>query len=115
MRSLLFVIVAMAGVPSFACSELVSELKTMQKAQQAMLTSLTANHETFARTIEDLTSEIELRERQVPDDALRSMDKTAQAFRQRGNQARQSVAKMDAATTDLVQRIEKCLKGKTRK
>lgn len=115
MRALVFAFVAMAGVPSFACSDLVAELKAMQKAQQTLLGSLTDNHETFARTIENLTGAIENSPGQVSEESLRSIDKAAQAFRQRGAQARKSVAKMDAATSNLVQRIEKCLAAKTRK
>lgn len=110
MRALVFVLVAMAGVPSFACSDLVAELKAMHKAQQSLLGSLTDNHETFARTVENLTGSIENHSGVVTDDSLRSIDKAAQSFRQRGSQARQSVAKMDAATGNLIQRIEKCLR-----
>lgn len=103
------------GSTVFACGDLVDELKSMQRAQQAMLGGLTDNHETFAQAVEDLVSDVEMRSGEVPESALQSMRKTAQAFRRRGTQSRQSVAKMDAATTNLIQRIEKCLSEGTRK
>lgn len=102
MRFLLLLFVAMAGAPAYSCTgDLAAELKAMRKAQNALMGSLVENHEAFARSIEENSSE---------GGSSAGLEKTASAFRQRGVSAKQTAAKLDIATGDLIRRIEICLK-----
>lgn len=92
------------------CGEIVDEMEAMRKAQNTLLTSLASNHETFAVTVEDLRTDLELHSKNVPPRALKAMGRTAQAFRVRGVQGRKSAEKLNEATADLISRLETCLK-----
>lgn len=91
------------------CQELVVELKAMKKAQQEIMGSLANNHETFAVAVEEIAADLELRASKLPVKAAQSMNKTAQAFRQRGVQAKKTVGMLGDATDDLISRVETCL------
>ncbi|MBX2988423.1 MAG: hypothetical protein KF802_11060 [Bdellovibrionaceae bacterium] len=108
--SLVFPVV-LAHVPAYgACQDLMEELRVMRKAQQSLLTGLADNHETFASAIEDMTSMLKLSSEKASRPELLSMNRKAQAFRKRGRSAQRQTERLDAATADLISRIEDCLK-----
>lgn len=108
--ALLMIPVLYAGeVKAQDCGALASELHAMKNAQQQIMKSLADNHETFAVSVEEVTAELELRSSKVPAKAIKSMNKTAQAFRQRGVQAKKTVEALGEATEDLIARVETCL------
>lgn len=103
-KSLVAIISAsLISVPALAatesCSELKQELKSLQKAQQVMMTSLVNNHETFASTLEEYATS----------PAVKPMQKSAQAFRERGLQGKKMTAQLHKATADLIVRVSACL------
>lgn len=94
---------------SIECKGLVKELEGMRQAQQVMLVSLASNHEVFASSVEDITAELQLSSKKVPNKTLKSMNKTAQAFRIRGLKAKRQAEQLDEATADLIERVALCL------
>lgn len=114
MKSLLLSILTLTFPPvvfaAVNCDGLLEDLETMRKAQQSIILSLASNHETFAASLEDVTSEFELYSKKVPAKALRSMNKTAKAFRARGIKAKAQADRMDEATAELIESVAQCLK-----
>lgn len=92
------------------CSQLVSELQAMKKANISVQTSLISNHEMFSTTMESyaeaLTDTAGRAHKTVSDNMLSS----AQSFRDRGLKAQKLSKKLDQASDDLIQRLAKCLK-----
>ncbi len=93
-----------------SCSDLRTELESLRRAQQSLMTSLANNHDLFADSLEDVSSELDLKSSRVSPTVVRSMKKTAKAFRQRGQQGHVAADKLDTATADLIERIGQCLK-----
>jgi hypothetical protein len=112
LKLILSVLICMSPALTFAsnCGEVLNEFEAMRKAQNAIMNSLANNHEAFAGTIEELTMNLELRSAKVPQQAIKSMNQTAQAFRQRGVQAKKQALKLDDATAELSDKIKNCLK-----
>lgn len=98
-----------APVPT-TCRGLVHELNAMKKAQNQIITSLAQNHEAFANQLSDLSFELALYKKTVPQKALVAMEKSAQAYRGRSEKAFQTAEKLETSTEDLIQRIQGCLK-----
>lgn len=94
---------------SLECKALVKELEAMRQAQQTLLLSLASNHEVFASSVEDITSELRLSSKRIPARTLKSMNKNAQAFRVRGLKAKHQTEQLDEATADLIARLSLCL------
>lgn len=93
-----------------ACKDLVDELYAMKKAQSQIIAGLANNHEAFAESMEDISMELELRNKVVPKKVIQNMNKSAQLFRKRGQLGEQQLEKLEAATTDLIQQVAVCLK-----
>jgi len=94
------------------CTELVEELQSMRKAQQTMLKSLSDNHDLFATTLESYSDALSATAGKVHKTVTTNMNESAKSFRQRGAAARLTSAKLDRATSDLISRIEKCVRQK---
>lgn len=95
---------------SKSCAGLVDEMQMMRRAQSQILTSLAQNHELFANQLSDLSFELALYKKTVPQKALVSMEKSSQAYRGRGVKALETAEKLDDMTADLIARLQGCLK-----
>ena len=95
---------------STQCGALVQELEGLRSAQQSILNSLAANHETFATSYEEVKMELELHSKNINKKALKAMGRTAEAFRSRGLKANQQAEKLDLLTSKLISEISICLK-----
>jgi hypothetical protein len=82
----------------------------MKKAQNQMINSLAQNHDIFADQLSDLSFELALYKKTVPQKALESMEKSAQAYRVRSLKAQETAQRLDGLTTSLINRIQRCLK-----
>lgn len=110
---LVAVMMIIAKTPAYGsspnCGELVEELKAMRAAQQSLLLALAKNHEDFASSMEELSADL-AHTKKTPPKALKTMNKTAQAYRTRGITAKRQAASLDQATLQLTEDIESCLK-----
>jgi hypothetical protein len=93
-----------------SCRALVEEMNEMKKAQYQIISSLARNHDTFADQLSDLSFELALYKKTVPTKALEAMEKSAQAYRIRAHKAEETAVKLDDSTSDLIERIQRCLK-----
>lgn len=112
MKVLLFLVFAtfsQAAVAS-SCTDLKQELLALQQAQQSMLQSMVANHETFSSTLEEFSEQLSESESGAAVSISSEMNQSAKAFRKRGLQAQKLNQKLDQATQDLLARVASCLK-----
>lgn len=114
MKVLLLSLITLAFPPlvlaAVNCDQVISDLQSMRRAQRTIMVSLANNHENFASSLEDVTAELELYSKKVPAKALKSMNKTAAAFRARGVKAKHQAEDMDEATAELIENVAACLK-----
>lgn len=82
----------------------------MKRAQSQVINSLAQNHDVFADQLSDLSFELALYKKTVPQKALESMEKSAQAYRVRSLKAQETAQRLDDLTVSLIQRIQRCLK-----
>ncbi len=92
------------------CGNLVSELKAMQTAQSSIQSSLIANHEMFATTLESYSEALKESAGKAHKVISSNMISSSESFRARGLKAQKTALKLEDATTDLIQRITQCLK-----
>lgn len=93
------------------CGELRQELDAMKRAQQDMMESLVNNHETFASTMEEYSSSVSASKGGTLNKTIsKKMGASAQAFRTRGIQGKRMQLKFEQASSDLISRVEACLK-----
>lgn len=95
---------------SATCGNLIEELQMMRKAQNQIITSLAQNHDMFATQLSDLSFELALYKKTVPQKALVAMEKSAQAYRGRSAKAMDTASQLDDSTADLIKRVQRCLK-----
>ena len=95
---------------SSRCGALNQELELLRKAQNQIVTSLARNHDVFADQLSDLSFELSIYKKTVPTKALVAMEKSSEAYRKRAQKAFESADKLDASTSDLIKRIQSCLK-----
>ena len=93
-----------------SCRALVEEMNQMKKAQNQIITSLAQNHDIFADQLTDLSFELSLYRKTIPQKALNAMEKSAQAYHIRATKAQQTAQSLESLTTDLIARIQACLK-----
>lgn len=82
----------------------------MKRAQNQIITSLADNHEMFATQLSDLSFELALYKKSVPQKALLAMEKSAQAYRTRGSKAIQTAQDLEDSTDELIKKVQGCLK-----
>jgi hypothetical protein len=87
------------------CQVLKEELKAMQQAQTQIMQSLVNNHEVFASSLEEYSAAVGV----APVKVTKEMNKSADAFRARGLQAKRIADKLNQATSDLIARVSQCL------
>ena len=92
------------------CLNLVGELQSMRRAQNQIITSLAQNHDMFATQLSDLSFELALYKKTVPQKALIAMEKSAEAYRGRSTKAMDTAERLDESTADLIKRIQRCLR-----
>ena len=85
-------------------------MKQMKQAQNQIINSLAQNHDTFADQLSDLSFELALYKKTVPQKALQAMEKSAQAYRVRATKAQDTAQRLDDMTGDLIERVQSCLK-----
>jgi hypothetical protein len=103
----------MRAAPSHStgsCRNLVEELNEMKIAQNQIINSLAQNHDTFADQLSDLSFELAIYKKNVPQKALDSMEKSAQAYRIRSHKAQETAQRLESLTSDLIQRVQRCLR-----
>ena len=92
------------------CSQLVSELQDMRKAQNTIQMSLIANHEMFATSLESYSEALSQTAGRVHKTVSDNMSSSANSFRGRGLKAQKTALKLDQATSNLIHRVSKCLR-----
>jgi hypothetical protein len=97
-----------SGATADSCAQLKNELKSMQKAQASVMSSLVNNHETFASSLEEYSSTLQEKPATAKHVGVQ-MNKSAHAFRRRGVQGKQMAQQLNAATADLLARVSECL------
>lgn len=91
------------------CKELVTELNAMKQAQQSVISSLVADNEVYAGTMESYSSALKETAGRAHKTITHNMDKSSKSVRDRGLKAQKTAQKLDVATNDLIQRLSKCL------
>ena len=92
------------------CTQIISELQDMRKAQNTIQMSLISNHEMFATALDSYSEALSETAGRVHKTVSVNMSSNAQSFRDRGLKAQRTALKLDAATANLIQKISKCLK-----
>ena len=92
------------------CADIVSELQAMKRAQNAIQMSLVANHNIIADSMESYADALSATAGRAHKTVSGSLQESAMSFRDRGQKARGTAKKLDAATAELIQKITKCLK-----
>ena len=92
------------------CSDIVSEMQAMKRAQNTIQMSLVANHNIIADSMESYADALSATAGRAHRTVSSSLQESAMSFRDRGQKAQGTAKKLDAATADLIQRITKCLK-----
>lgn len=93
-----------------SCGDVIADLRAMKEAQASIQSSLVANHEMFASTLESYSQAMTESAGRVHHVVSSKMLSSAESFRNRGLKAQKTASKLDEATEDLIQRISKCLK-----
>lgn len=91
------------------CAQVRKDLKSLQQAQEQIMKSLINNHETFASSLEEFSVSIKS-SKTASRTIAQEMNESAQAFRHRGVQGRQTAIKLNLATKDLLSRALQCMK-----
>ena len=99
-----------ASVYAQDCSQIISDLQGMRKAQNNIEMSLISNHEMFATTLESYSEALSETAGRIHKTVSTNMSSSARSFRDRGLKAQITAQKLDAATAGLIQKISKCLK-----
>ena len=97
---------------SVDCRHLRDDLAGLRQAQQAILVSLANNHENFAASFEEVSTEAQLNHMRIPSAFLEAMKKTAAAYRARGVAAKAQAEKLDRATGELIDEVMACVDRK---
>ncbi len=92
------------------CSQILSELQAMRKAQNTIQVSLISNHEMFATSMESYSQALSETAGRVYKTVSDNMSSSGQSFRDRGLKAQKTAQKLDLATQNLIQKVAKCLK-----
>lgn len=100
-------LVSVSALAADSCALLKQELKSLQKTQAVMMTSLVNNHETFASTLEEYSATVQ--EQSGSQKISQNMNQSAEAFRRRGLQGKKMAAQLNEATADLLTRVAACL------
>ena len=106
------IVLAMAKAEAKSCSELSSELHSMQTAQTSLLQSMVRKNESMASTLDQYADNFSVRK------AVRKADivgfhKSAQAFRNHQDREEKLVQRFQSKTDELISSIDECLKSKT--
>ena len=92
------------------CGDLKKELAAMQEAQVQIMNSLVSNHETFASSLEEYSELVSDSKGSSSKSISKNMDQSAKAFRARGVQGKRMASRLEKATSDLMARVDACLK-----
>ena len=92
-----------------SCQQLVGELNQMKKAQSQIIHSLAQNHDLFADQLSDLSFELSLYRKAIPQKTLNSMEKSAKAYHSRSIKAQETAERLNSLTADLIDRVQECL------
>ncbi len=92
------------------CSDIIPEMEAMKKAQGAIQMSLVANHTMIADTMESYSEALSSTAGRAFKTISSNMLASSTSIRDRSQKAKKTAIKLDLATTELIQKITKCLK-----
>ena len=92
------------------CSDIVPEMEAMKKAQGAIQMSLVANHNMIADTMESYSDALSSTAGRAFKTISSNMLASSTSIRERSQKAKKTAIKLDLATSELIQKITKCLK-----
>lgn len=92
------------------CADIPSELAAMKKAQNVIHMSLVENHTMIADTMESYSEALSSTAGRAYKTVSANMLESSSSIRERSLKAKKTAVKLDAATTDLIQKITRCLK-----
>ena len=92
------------------CSDVTAEMEAMKKAQGAIQASLVANHHMIADTMESYAEALSSTAGRAYKTISSNMLNSSTSIRERSLKAKKTAIKLDQATTELIQKITKCLK-----
>ncbi len=97
------------------CSEVIEDLKAMQKANQSISSSLISNHESFASILEEYSDTLNTSAslgQPVTKEAVHNMNDSAKAFRVRGQNAQKLNIKLNQASDQVIAKAIECIRSK---
>lgn len=103
------------ALASANCTDVVNDLKAMQKANQSISGSLIGNHESFASILEEYAATLNTSAslgQPVTKEAVNNMNDSAKAFRIRGQNAQKLNNKLNQASDQVIAKAIECLKSK---
>lgn len=95
-----------------SCSDLSSDLRAMQKAQDALLESMVRKNESMASTLDQYAQTLNSKKTVRKTDIV-GMKKSAVAFRNHQEREEKLVQRFSNKTEELLSQVEQCLKSKT--
>ena len=100
------------AISAFAedCSDVAAEMEAMKKAQGAIQASLVANHHMIADTMESYSEALSSTAGRAYKTISSNMLNSSTSIRERSQKAKKTAIKLDQATSELMQKITKCLK-----
>lgn len=91
------------------CTKYIQELNDMNKAQVALLGSMSSNHEMFATSMESYSEALDLTAGRAYKTVGKNMNSAAQSFRERGEKGQSQAQQLDKHTKKLIASLTQCL------
>lgn len=104
-----FVLYSFDSAMAANCEKYVKELNEMNKAQVALLTSMSNNHEMFATSMESYSEALDLTAGRAYKTVGKNMTSAAESFRERGEKGQAQAQQLDFYTKKLITKISQCL------
>ena len=92
------------------CDSIINQLKQMKKAQSAVQSSLIANHDMLADSLDSYSDALKSTAGRAHKSVEDNMAKAAGSIRERGRKGADLSQKLSDKTDELINLIEKCLK-----
>lgn len=104
-----FVIYSFDSAFAADCAKYIKELHMMNKAQVALLSSMSSNHEMFASSMESYSEALDLTAGRAYKTVGKNMTSAAQSFRERGEKGQLQAQQLDTHTKKLISDLTTCL------
>lgn len=92
------------------CDSIINQLKQMKKAQAAIQSSLIANHDMLADSLDSYSDALKSTAGRAYKSVEGNMAKAAGSIRERGRKGADLSQKLSDKTDELINLVEKCLK-----